>query len=183
MTLNNQLITKRYYRKVFKVKKQNQRSSTDTSTQNGNLIFGNLAPEYESQMDDLNCTLISLKRKSTPVSDSNLRRSKRGMASKDGYKHSTPIATKSKGKGKRVSISPLGKHHHSTFTPVDFPDLAAIDKMINLGVSYPEIPIGQLQKVASERCGIHPMEVTRELLLAAEEEGNNQTQALVHGSQ
>jgi hypothetical protein len=27
------------------------------------------------------------------------------------------------------------------------------------------------------------MEVTRELLLAAEEEGNNQTQALVHGSQ
>jgi hypothetical protein len=48
MTLNNQLITKRYYRRVFKVKKQNQRSNTDTSTQNGNLIFGNLAPEYES---------------------------------------------------------------------------------------------------------------------------------------
>jgi hypothetical protein len=144
MTLNNQLITKRYYRRVFKVKKQNQRSSTDTSTQNGNLIFGNLAPEYESQMDDLNCTLISLKRKSTPVSDSNLRRNKRGMASKDGYKPSTPIAAKSKGKGKRVFISSLGKYHHSTFTPVVFPDLAAIDKMINLGVSYLEIPIDQL---------------------------------------
>jgi hypothetical protein len=143
------------------VKRQNQRSSTDTTTQNGNLIFGNLAPEYESHMDDLNCTLISLKRKSTPVSDPNLRRSKRDMASKDGYKPSTPIAAKSKGNGKRVSISPLDKHHHSIFMPVDFLDLVAIDKMINLGVNYPEIPIGQLQKVASERRGIHPMEVTR----------------------
>jgi hypothetical protein len=71
-------------------------------------------------MDDLNCTLISLKRKSTPVSNSNLRRSKRDMASKDGYKPSTPIAAKSKGKGKRVSILPLGKHHHPTLRLLTF---------------------------------------------------------------
>jgi hypothetical protein len=55
-----------------------------------------------------------------------------------------------------------------------FPDLALIDQHINDDLVHPHIPIDELQRVAKETCGIPPMEVTRELLLA--EGGPNQRQ-------
>jgi hypothetical protein len=40
--------------------------------------------------------------------------------------------------------------------------------MMNFGLSFHEIPVSELQKVATERCAIHPKEVADDLLLAAE---------------
>lgn len=47
---------------------------------------------------------------------------------------------------------------------VEFPDLATTDKLTTLGQTYPEIP-------TTEMCGIRPLEVTTELLLALEDCG------------
>jgi hypothetical protein len=48
----------------------------------------------------------------------------------------------------------------------EFPDLIAIDKMMILGLTYPEILVNEIQRVATGVCGVHPMEVTSELLQA-----------------
>jgi hypothetical protein len=158
-----------YYRKVFKAK----RANNTISTKGKEPVFGVPPPEYEPQMDDLNCKLISLKRKSTPITDAHLRRSKRGGTHKDGFKLGSPITTRSKSKGKGKKSAPnLDKHHQ----PVDFPDLVATDKMVNLDITFPEIPVSELQKVTTERCAIHPMEVAEDLLLADERRSSNNNQ-------
>jgi hypothetical protein len=72
----------------------------------------------------------------------------------------------------KKSAPNLDKHQQ----PIDFPDLVAIDKMVNLGITFPEIPISELQKVATERCAIHPTEVAEDLLLVDERRSSNNNQ-------
>jgi hypothetical protein len=80
-------------------------------------VFGIPPPEYEPHLDDLNCKLISLKRKITPISDANLRRSKRGVAQKDGFKSnlSVPSKSKNKGMGKKPPHSTAMHHQNVDF--------------------------------------------------------------------
>jgi hypothetical protein len=51
-------------------------------------------------------------------------------------------------------------------TPKDFPGLADIENI----VPFPEISINLIQEVATSRCGLSPLEVTSELLLASHED-------------
>lgn len=71
----------------------------------------------------------------------------------------------------------------------EFPGPLDLSKIADSGGIYPEIPIHLIQKVATERCAIPPLEVTAELLLAAssqrqhKEDGSSQQmqQAVFHG--
>jgi hypothetical protein len=53
---------------------------------------------------------------------------------------------------------------------VDFPGLSNISKYADNGVSYPEIPIVEIQKTVVETCRVAPLEVIAELLLASRPE-------------
>jgi hypothetical protein len=125
MTINNQRITKVYYRKVVRARRT---CPSAPSTP----IFGDHSADQREMFQ-------SSKRKSTLLSISSLRRSKRRVALEDGFKVPSPMMTRSTpGKKKTTKVSPnLGKHRH--FTLSDFPDLATIDKMMSLGLEYPEI--------------------------------------------
>jgi hypothetical protein len=93
LSINNQLITKVYYRKVKKIKRS--RLSCE-QTKDITPIFGNLVIEYTPIVDDLNFPISSLKRKATPLIDSNLRRSKRGSVANVGFKPVSPLVAKIK---------------------------------------------------------------------------------------
>jgi hypothetical protein len=96
----------------------------------------------------------------------NLRRSERRAPSNNGFKPSTGSKScKKKVSGKTPST---GKQSKPFFSPFDFLDLAAIDKLIATSDKHPEIPIDQLQRTAVETCGIPAAEVTAEMLLATE---------------
>ena len=51
-----------------------------------------------------------------------------------------------------------------------FPGLSDISKYADNGVSYPEIPIVEIQKIAVETCRVASSEVIAELLLASRPE-------------
>jgi hypothetical protein len=162
-TLNNQKISRVYFRRYPKKSRDHDPAS----------------PVFGSNADDLQQTLISLKRKGTPHSAKNLRRSKRRAQVTDGYKHdrfpNTSLPVRGK-KGIRKCLS-FGKKPHASPLKVDFPDLAAIDKFINLGINHPEIPVSEIQRVAVERCGIQPSEVSPEILLP-DEQGDEEVNKL-----
>jgi hypothetical protein len=162
-TTNNRHITKVYYRKRFKAKQTPQIAKQQAPAPP---VFGETLPDYDA---DLNSPIVSLKRKATPVSVISLRRSKRNVSADNGFKPITSVTPKTKAKKKKVTpqTPPPGKKNQYTFL-LNFPDLAAIDRMIALGTSHPELPIDVLQKVAVETCGIPREEVETNLLLAAE---------------
>jgi hypothetical protein len=122
-------------------------------------VFGSSPLDYDTSGNDLN-----LFRKPKPVSELNLRRSKRAMLNRDDFRQSTASETKSK-----VLSKSIGKKSKAGKMPnlPDFPDIAAIDKIMNLGLTYPATLVKEIQKVAVEHCGVHPSEVTEELLQAA----------------
>jgi hypothetical protein len=117
------------------------------------------------------------KRKATTVnekiSEQSLRRSIRLSKKYNGYKNRNILESDNgdnyRGSKKRKVTSPkeLGD---KIMIPVltqseEFPGLADIEGP----EPYPEIGTNLLQKVAINRCGISPLEVTTELLLAIEE--------------
>jgi hypothetical protein len=75
-------------------------------------------------------------------------------------------------KAAATQISVSGKQYEFVIPQADISDLAAIDKYMNEALAHPHILITELQRVAKETCGIPPLEVTKELLLA--EGGTNQ---------
>jgi hypothetical protein len=158
LTLNKNVIRKVYCRKVFKRKKK-QLSHTPTP------VFGSPPLDFDLPDKDLNLPLVSLKRKPTPVSEVNLRRSKRAYETQIRA-HKKPPRQKTK----------AGKISNAQPTLPVFPDIAAIDKIMNMGLTYPAVSMKEIQKVAVEDCGVHPSEVTDELLQVA---GSNKHMMLV----
>jgi hypothetical protein len=109
---------------------------------------------------------VGRKRRPTPTSTTNLRRSKRKIVVNDGFKPVSPAVTRSKNVvRKKAIVSTLGKRSSLSITPTEFPDLSIIDKFMNEVLSHPHIPIPELQRVAKEVCRIPPLEVTQELLV------------------
>jgi hypothetical protein len=147
-----------YRRRRYKSKRKESSAATITP------VFDVPVPEYEQVLDDLNSLIASLKRKVTPVSTGNLRRSKRKFAVHKGFKPSPLII---KAKSWKKTLAP-GKKSKPFFTTSDFPDLAAIDALFASGDKYPKISVHQLQKVVVESCGIPLVEATVRLLLATE---------------
>jgi hypothetical protein len=172
-TINNKTVTRVYFRKILKKGKSKMVTSQDS-------IFGLVVRDFESHDGDLNQPISSLKRKGTPLSVANLRRSKRSSAHKDGFNPS-PLKTPSKA-SKVKTVKRINNNTGKPFqipTKVDFPDLTAIDKYMNMGLTYPEIPIHEIQRVARDVCGVHPSETSTELLQAeghTNKEGSNQAQ-------
>jgi hypothetical protein len=125
-----------YYRKKLKAKQAPQNAKQQAPAPP---VFGETLLDYDA---DLNSPIVSLKGKATPVSAISLRRSKRNASANNGFK---PITPKTKTKKKKVTLQtpPSGKQNQYTYLS-DFPDLAAIDRMISLGTLHPELPVDVL---------------------------------------
>ena len=116
------------------------------------------------------------KESSTLVSTEFLRRSPRLKVAHDGHMHRFVPTTarktnknKSKARGKKVA--PQSDLLDNLSPPpncfaFDFPGLSAVLKCNEEGTLFPEISVPDIQRIATERCCIHPSEVTTELLLA-----------------
>jgi hypothetical protein len=107
-TINNNLITKVYFRRKFKAVKRS------TLAKDKDPIFEQIVPDYSVLEGDLGSNTLSLKKKPTPASVTNLRRSKRQAGRNDGFKPSSPVVTRSKSKAKKKLIGPgssTGKTH------------------------------------------------------------------------
>jgi hypothetical protein len=131
------------------------------------MVFA-VSPEY-LQEEGQSSKQSGRKRKPTPASEGSLRRSKRNKALNDGFRPSSPAPAAKRVVGKKVAALQSAKAGKSSLFPIpqaEFPDLALIDRIINDAMVHPHIPIDNLQKVARETCGIPPMEVSKELLLA-----------------
>jgi hypothetical protein len=176
MTMNKQSITRVYFRKIPR-KGNAQKESVNAP------VFDSVMPDYEIPRTDLNQTLASLKRTVTPVSVQNLRRNKRAKVSRDGFKPaSLPGTGRSPSSKSRSKPRPMAHESgKSCSASSEFPDLIAIDKMMTLSLTYPEIPVNEIQRVATGVCGVHPTEVTSELLQA--EGSGNHMQMVVYGGQ
>lgn len=64
-------------------------------------------------------------------------------------------------------MSSNGKAQFFVIPQIEFPDLAIIDKWVTKGLAYPHIPIHELQKVATQACGIPAEEVAGQQLMGA----------------
>jgi hypothetical protein len=159
-----------YKKRITKVYQRRQKKKEKTEI--GPAVFGEVGEDYLPVGQNPDSPSFSSKRKATPVSVANLRRSKRNSSNK-GFKPSTPVTPRSK---KKQQKSP-GKLHKSKphlpfFCLSDFPDLAEVDRIIASGYKASAIPVDQLQKVAMERCGVPKEQVAVETLLATEEGDN-----------
>ena len=101
-------------------------------------------------------------------------RSPRLVKKLDGHKLASislkKAPTKNKNKNKKIKPQSdlLGNIMLSpTCQAFDFPDISTIAKFTNMGTIFPQIPIAEIQKLAIESCGIAPLEVSAELLLAS----------------
>lgn len=76
----------------------------------------------------------------------------------------------------------MGNNLSSIFSlATEFPGPLDLSKLADPGDIFPEIPARILQKIATERCDIPPLEVTEELLLTGpkevhKEEGGSSSQ-------
>ncbi|TVU36769.1 hypothetical protein EJB05_18716, partial [Eragrostis curvula] len=186
-TINNHLMRKVYIRRWL----------NKEAVMSAIPVFPDVEPEFITSARTPVRKVISKKRVSnqTQASDELLRRSKRAKDMLDGHKPvikgaSTGPITQSRAKSKSLSSSKSnkGKLFSPTFSPIEFPGLVDIDNAKEAEMAYPAISIGEVQKVAVERCGLHPTEVTPELLLAIrtedqqEEAGSITTnQTVTHG--
>jgi hypothetical protein len=125
----------------------------------------------------------------TPISTQMLRRSPRFIEKLNGCKPVEKATNRNKTKGKKIKpqtdllddiLLP------STCQTNEFPGLSIIDKYNSIGATqqqqqqqqqcnsigatFPEIPIAEIQRVATEICRIAPSEVTTELLLTSRPE-------------
>jgi hypothetical protein len=186
-------ITKVYYRRRFKNKGgsyEKQVVLVDHSSENIGNIFGNNQVTTETLVDSSNKgensktqkrkiysnkgeNYKSQKRESnTPTTTINLRRSPRFIEKLDGHKPAVvptgKAHTRNKNKGKKVKPQTdlLGNILLSpTCHASEFPSLSTIVKHSAMGTIVPQIPVIEIQKLATETCCIPPSEVTAELLL------------------
>jgi hypothetical protein len=106
-TINNKVITKVYSRSRVRTK----RSKTDDTNKSP---FGEIAPDYDLQKSEQKKEKgASLKRKPTPVSEHNLKRSKCRLVLNDGFKPSSPVCTRNIDpvQTRAASIPPSGKNY------------------------------------------------------------------------
>jgi hypothetical protein len=73
--------------------------------------------------------------------------------------HNLLIYGKRKAPAKKPTMSSNGKAQFFVIPQIEFPDLAIIDKCVTKRLAYPHIPIHELQKVATQACGILAEEV------------------------
>jgi hypothetical protein len=118
---------------------------------------------------------VSRRKSNAPVSTLMLRRSLRLKDKLDGHKPESASSskrpvTRNKLKGKKVAAQP-DLLNNILLSPLcqenEFPGLSDITKYNDFGAIFPEIPVQEIQKVATEKCRIAPSEVTAELLLAS----------------
>jgi hypothetical protein len=115
-TLRNQPITKVYKRRAGKIQRRVQQHVKTAP------IFDSPMQDYERAQDELNTPIASLKRKCTPVSTADLRRSVRKISADNGFKPSSTMGTRNKAAKKKAmakSHSP-GKHSKPLFSMADF---------------------------------------------------------------
>jgi hypothetical protein len=167
-------ITKVYCRKKLKGRTEKE---NDQLQQKRTPILSELAEDYTDHLDAQENSGKNTKKGkcNTPVSVKNLRRSSRLNTALDGHKPEQASSSKgptnrSKTKGKRVAsqsslMDKILLPH--TCPGVDFPGLSDLKKCAEMGCTYPEIPIVEIQKVATQKCRIAPSEVTAELLIAS----------------
>jgi hypothetical protein len=163
VTINNQVITKVYTRS--RIRKREEKEIVPDHE----MVFLVPTPEYNTQEDGESSRPLVTKRKPTPASEGSLRSSKRNKASNDGFKPTSPVLTRKRAAVKKIAapqISQIGKRSLFPIPQSEFSDLALIDQIINYALVHSHIPIDELQKVARETCGIPPLEVTEEPLLA-----------------
>jgi hypothetical protein len=136
ITINNNNITKVYKRKGTKIKSKDKHDSVVPK------VFAEPVHDYESVGQnpegprDIICgsPASTSKRKATPVSVMNLRRSKRNTSSNKGFKPITPTISKSRKKlAKAPEKSQQSKQQLSFFSLLGFPDLAEVDRIIASG--------------------------------------------------
>jgi hypothetical protein len=110
------------------------------------------------------------KRKATPASVNNLRRSKRGSLESQGFNPASPAMGRARLSEKRAAkSSPLASKSSNFFiAQPEFPDLAFINECFSKGLPHPYISISELQRVAVEICGVPPLEVANEQLMKVE---------------
>jgi hypothetical protein len=175
-----------YFRRKYKGKAKSFNKQTvfvEPTPDHGN-IFVDLPEEYvsvqpidTSSMERCKDKVARKRKCNTPTSTRKLRRSPRFIEKLDGHKPtvlpSKKPAARNKTKIKKVKSQSdlLG---NILLPPVcqaiDFPGLTDISKYKEIGGIFPEIPIVEIQKVATETCRIAPSEVTAELLLASRPE-------------
>jgi hypothetical protein len=145
-TINNNHITKVYYRRKFKSGKRNILPAQDKEP-----IFEQTATDYSAPQGGQGSNTSTLKRKPTPASVTNLRRSKRQAGRNDGFKPPSLAVTrtKSKDKKKNASLGSSGGKTHTFLIPqAEFPNLAEIDRCVTAELTHPHILVPVLQKVA-----------------------------------
>lgn len=142
-------------------------------------IFSEFQEEYNTSKSGKECRKVISKRKCTaapaPQSVKHLKRSARMDKVNHGYKSDSvgimlgPV-TRSKTKNKKVaSCATLTGNIFLAVTEaqIEFPGLSDLEEAANKGIKFPEIPVIEIQKIATEKCRISPSEVTAELLLAS----------------
>jgi hypothetical protein len=110
------VITKVYSRRRFKTKRTAKAAIA-------NPIFGEPLSDYQP----IDKQHVSAKGQLTPVTDSNLRRSKRRASINNGFKPQSPIYSKRKTPAKKPTMSSNGKAQFFVIPQIEFPDLAIID--------------------------------------------------------
>jgi len=151
-------ITRVYYRRRFKSKD-----------------FATVSQLNSSDKSKRSISATKKRKCITPTTTMKLR-SPRLVKKLDGHKPASislkKAPTRNKNKNKNKKIKPqsdlLGNILLSpTCQASDFPDISTIAKFTNMGTIFPQIPIAEIQKLAIESCGIAPLEVSAELLLAS----------------
>ena len=152
-------ITRVYYRRRFK-----------------NKDFATVSQLNSSDKSKRSISATKKRKCITPTTTMKLRRSPRLIKKLDRHKPASislkKAPTRNKNNKKNKKIKPqsdlLGNIMLSpTCQAFDFPDISIIAKFTNMGTIFPQIPIAEIQKLAIESCGIAPLEVSAELLLAS----------------
>ena len=151
-------ITRVYYRRRFK-----------------NKDFATVSQLNSSDKSKRSISATKKRKCITPTTTMKLR-SPRLIKKLDGHKPASislkKAPTRNKNNNKNKKIKPqsdlLGNILLSpTCQASDFPDISTNAKFTNMGTIFPQIPIAEIQKLAIESCGIAPLEVSAELLLAS----------------
>jgi len=141
----------------------------------------NKQKQQDLSMNDSSSKDLSKKKRkanhsSDKISGQSLRRSTRLTNKNKGYKNRSILdcaeCNSARSIKKRKLTSPGGLREKIVIptSTEDFPGLDDIEK----NEPFPEISTNMIQKVAVNRCGISPLEVTTELLLARQEERSTQ---------
>jgi hypothetical protein len=178
ITRRTTTITKVYYRRKSKSRiREAAQQSVHEDNVFADFCVGYVPVDLQLTINEKRCSkCVSRRRKSNaPVSTLMLRRSLRLKDKLDGHKPESASSskrpvTRNKLKGKKVAAQP-DLLNNILLSPLcqenEFPGLSDITKYNDFGAIFPEIPVQEIQKVATEKCRIAPSEVTAELLLAS----------------